>query len=101
MVIALDGQPVSPHSPANGQVVIGPAMRVDLILDMTDRPGSRNAVIDRFYKGLEYQLTELTYAVAPLRSSPPDWPIESCRPTGFRSLQSKPPSGMRSYSTAA
>ena len=76
MVIALDGQPVSPHSAANGQVVIGPAMRVDLILDMTDLPGSRNAVIDRFYKGLEYQLTELTYAAAPLRSSPPDWPIE-------------------------
>jgi len=30
VVIALDGQPVTPHSPANSRVVLGPAMRVDV-----------------------------------------------------------------------
>ena len=35
IVIALDGQPVTPHAPDGGRVVLGPAMRVDLIIDMT------------------------------------------------------------------
>lgn len=75
-VIALDGQPVSPHSPASGLVILGPAMRVDLILDMTEKSSRRFSVTDRFYNGLEYQLTELVYGSVPLRSGAPDWPIE-------------------------
>ncbi|QRM34698.1 multicopper oxidase family protein [Microvirga sp. VF16] len=67
MVVALDGHPVEPHEPAGGQVVLGPAMRVDLVLDMTGRPGSRFKVVDSFYKGLEYQLLELSYTGEPLR----------------------------------
>ena len=39
MVIALDGQPVEPHEPAGGRVILGPAMRADLVFDMTGRPG--------------------------------------------------------------
>ncbi|MBE0704234.1 MAG: multicopper oxidase domain-containing protein, partial [Afipia sp.] len=46
IVVAVDGQPVTAHAPANGLVVLGPAMRVDLILDMTGRPGSRITVVD-------------------------------------------------------
>ena len=42
MVIALDGQPVEPHEPAGGRVVLGPAMRADLVFDMTGRPGDRS-----------------------------------------------------------
>ena len=38
-MIALDGQPVEPHEPEGGRVVLGPAMRADLVLDMSGRPG--------------------------------------------------------------
>lgn len=75
IVVALDGQPVTPHAPDGGQVVLGPAMRADLIVDMTGEPGSRASVVDRFYEGLEYRLVDLAYANAPLRERAPDWPI--------------------------
>lgn len=74
-VIALDGQPVTPHEPPGGLVVLGPAMRADLILDMTGEPGNRAQVIDRFYQGLEYRLVDLAYDEAPLRDNAPDWPV--------------------------
>jgi FtsP/CotA-like multicopper oxidase with cupredoxin domain len=64
----LDGQPVEPHAPPDGRVVLGPAMRVDLLLDMTAQSGQRFRVIDTFYRGLEYRLLDLVYAdAAPLR----------------------------------
>jgi FtsP/CotA-like multicopper oxidase with cupredoxin domain len=75
VIIALDGQPVAPHAPEGGRVVLGPAMRADLILDMTGRPGSRVPVVDRFYRDNEYRLIDLAYTDAPLRYSPPDWPV--------------------------
>ncbi len=75
IVIALDGQPVTPHAPENGRVVIGPAMRADLILDMIGKTGSRTPIMDRFYDGLEYRLADLAYADAPLRERAPGWPL--------------------------
>ena len=39
-VIALDGQPVTPHAAPGGRVVLGPAMRADLMLDVTAAPGA-------------------------------------------------------------
>jgi FtsP/CotA-like multicopper oxidase with cupredoxin domain len=75
VAIALDGQPVTPHRPEGGMVVLGPAMRVDLILDMTGGTGSRFPVTDRFYRGLEYRLVDLAYAETPLRQRAPDWPM--------------------------
>jgi FtsP/CotA-like multicopper oxidase with cupredoxin domain len=67
-IIALDGQPVEPYTPPNGRVVLGPAMRIDLLLDMTAQPGQRFRVVDSFYRGIEYKLLELVYAGdAPLR----------------------------------
>ncbi|MFY9315406.1 MAG: multicopper oxidase family protein [Burkholderiales bacterium] len=70
-VIALDGQPVEPHEPEGGAVVLGPAMRADLILDMTAAPGTRHAVHDRFYRQLEYRLVEVAYSgEPPLRARP-------------------------------
>ena len=72
-VIALDGQPVAPHAPANGRVVIGPAMRVDLLIDFSGDPGQQFRVIDRFYNSLNYRLINLLYANAPaLRDRAPD-----------------------------
>ena len=72
-VIALDGQPVEPHAPANGRVVLGPAMRADIMLDLTGKPGERFRVTDTFYSGLEYRLLDLAYSnEAPLRDRSPE-----------------------------
>ena len=76
VVIALDGQPVTPHAPTDGLVTLGPAMRADLMLDMKGQPGNRVTVVDRFYKGLEYRLVDLAYAETPLREGAPGWPVE-------------------------
>jgi FtsP/CotA-like multicopper oxidase with cupredoxin domain len=76
MVVALDGQPIEPHEPEGGRVVLGPAMRADLFIDMSGRPGERFPVIDPFYRGLEYRLLDLTYEDgAPLREHPLDAPM--------------------------
>jgi FtsP/CotA-like multicopper oxidase with cupredoxin domain len=75
IIVALDGQPVPPHAPEGGQVVLGPAMRADLILDMTGATGARLSIMDRFYEGLEYRLVDLAYGETALRNSPPDWPM--------------------------
>ncbi len=76
VVVALDGQPVTPHAPDSGIVVIGPAMRVDLVIDMTGKPGDVITVIDAFYEGLEYRLVDLAYGPDRLRDSVPDWSMD-------------------------
>ncbi len=60
-IIALDGQPVEPHRADGGRIVLGPAMRIDLLLDMTGAPHDRFAVRDTYYEDLEYQLLEMNY----------------------------------------
>ncbi|MCV0398196.1 MAG: multicopper oxidase family protein [Rhizobiaceae bacterium] len=75
VVVALDGQPVAPHAPEGGLVVLGPAMRADIILDMTADARSRASVTDRFYKDLEYRLVDFAYEDEPLRDKAPDWPV--------------------------
>jgi FtsP/CotA-like multicopper oxidase with cupredoxin domain len=67
-IIALDGQPVTPFEPDGGRIVLGPAMRADLIVDMTGTPGARFTVADRFYPRREYRLVDLVYGAEPLRS---------------------------------
>jgi FtsP/CotA-like multicopper oxidase with cupredoxin domain len=74
-VIALDGQPVAPHSPEGGLVVLGPAMRADIILDCHSVPGTRATVVDRAYRGDEYRVVDLAYGEGRLRNAPPDWPV--------------------------
>src|SRR3546814_8748984 len=56
-VVAIDGQPVEPHEPQDGRVVLAPAMRMDLVLDMTGAPGTRTTVVDEFRT--EEQTSEL------------------------------------------
>jgi FtsP/CotA-like multicopper oxidase with cupredoxin domain len=68
IVIAVDGQPCEPHEPEGGRLVIGPAMRIDVVLDMVGEPGRSYAVIDDFYEGLSSTLTNLVYEKAPLRA---------------------------------
>lgn len=64
-IIALDGQPIERHTPAGNRVVLGPAMRADLLLDMMGRPGQQFRVTDKFYRGLEYRLLDLVYGNEP------------------------------------
>lgn len=75
-IIAVDGQPCEPHEPVDGRLLLGPAMRIDVILDMTGDPGRTYDVIDDYYDGLSYRLTGLSYsAEAAIRSSALDAPV--------------------------
>ena len=75
-VIALDGQPVAPHEAAGGRVVLPPAGRADLILDMAGDPGASFAVIDDYNSRSSYKFLDLVYQDAPpLRASPLDAPM--------------------------
>jgi len=77
VIVAIDGQPCDPHTPEAGRILLGPAMRIDAILDMQGEPGRRYGVVDDFYDGLSYQLTQLAYAEAsPLRAHPLDAPLK-------------------------
>ncbi len=61
LIVAIDGQPCDPHEPDGGRLLLGPAMRVDVVLDMLGEPGRRYRVVDDFYEGLAYWLTKLSY----------------------------------------
>ena len=74
-IIAYDGLGVEPHAPHDGLVVIGPAQRVDLLLDMSAAPASRHEITDRYYPRHAFKLLDLVYEERPLRASPPDTPI--------------------------
>ena len=65
VIIAIDGQPCDPHEPAGGRILLGPAMRIDLMLDMRGEPGRRYRVVDDFYDGLSYWVTQLAYGEGP------------------------------------
>jgi FtsP/CotA-like multicopper oxidase with cupredoxin domain len=68
VIVAFDGQPCDPHEPEDGRLLLGPAMRIDVILDMTGAPGARLAVTDDFYPDLAYDLTRLAYSGTPADS---------------------------------
>ncbi|MDH3412511.1 MAG: multicopper oxidase family protein [Gammaproteobacteria bacterium] len=68
-IIAYDGHAVVPHTPADGLVVVGPAQRVDIILDATANPGQRFEVIDRYYRNRTFKLLDLVYSDTPLGSA--------------------------------
>ena len=69
-LMALDGQPVPVHVPKEGAIVLGPAMRADLLLDCTGQSGRRYSVIDDSYRQ-PYELLKLAYqARNPVRSQP-------------------------------
>jgi FtsP/CotA-like multicopper oxidase with cupredoxin domain len=61
-VIAYDGQPVEPHEPQGGRLILGPGMRADVVVDMTGEPGSTHAVWDSFYEGEPYRVATFAYA---------------------------------------
>lgn len=65
VVVAVDGQPCDSYEPDGGRIFLGPAMRIDLMLDMQGETGRRYDVIDDFYDGLSYRLTQLVYGDGP------------------------------------
>ncbi len=70
-VVALDGQPVAPHTPPGGRVRLGPGMRCDLVLDAL--PGTmaqRAAIFDDFYPRGAFDLLQMATAGEPVRSQP-------------------------------
>lgn len=74
-VIAFDGQPIEPHRPENGGIVLGPAQRADLVIDCTGTPGSRHRIVDDFYPRRAYRLLDLAYSGdAALRGASGDVP---------------------------
>jgi len=73
LIIAIDGQPVEPHVPEGGRIVVAPAMRVDLVVDMGGVPGAKHPVYDRYYARQQYRLLDLAYSgERPLRDNPLD-----------------------------
>lgn len=75
LIVALDGQPIEPHEPPEGQIVLGPAMRADIVLDMSGEPNGKAAVLDTFYERRAYKLVNLVYSSeARLRDRPLDPP---------------------------
>jgi FtsP/CotA-like multicopper oxidase with cupredoxin domain len=43
-VIAIDGQPVEPFTPAGGKIQLAPGQRTDLMIDMSGDPGQRSLI---------------------------------------------------------
>jgi FtsP/CotA-like multicopper oxidase with cupredoxin domain len=77
VIVGLDGQPCEPHEPPHGRILLGPAMRADVMLDMQGEPGRSYRVVDDFYDRLAYTMVHLTYDKAPtLRSHPLDAPLQ-------------------------
>ena len=74
-VVAIDGHPVEPHEPEDGRIVLAPAMRIDLVLDLIGNPGDRTTVVDDFYRDLAYRLVDLAYGPERLRDRPLDAPV--------------------------
>ena len=75
VVVAYDGQPCQPFTTEGGGVVLGPAMRADLIIDMNGKPGQTYRVIDDFYRDLAYKLVDFAYDPGnPTRNQPPETP---------------------------
>src|SRR5260221_2259254 len=73
IVVSYDGQPCDPHPPEGGRLVLGPAMRADLIIDMDGKSGQTYRVTDEFYPDLAYKLLDLAYDPGKsTRDHPPD-----------------------------
>jgi FtsP/CotA-like multicopper oxidase with cupredoxin domain len=58
-ILALDGHGVTPHEPEGGRVVVAPAQRVDLILDVPAEAREPIAVTDGFFRSGAYRLVHL------------------------------------------
>ena len=72
-VIAFDGQAVAPF--VAEQIVLGPGMRIDLVIDCMQKPGSSFPIVDRHRRSIGV-IGQLAYSHAkPLRAQPLKAPI--------------------------
>lgn len=75
-VVAYDGQPVSPHQPADGRIRLGPGMRADLVIDMQGEPDSLRRVIDDAYgRDNAYEVMRFVFGAGPsgvVERTPPE-----------------------------
>lgn len=79
-VIAIDGQPVTPHAPQNDMVLLAPGQRADIILDCTQEPGSSHRIIDGAYQDEATIFQDIEYdAGAPIRTATPG-PVPTLEP---------------------
>jgi FtsP/CotA-like multicopper oxidase with cupredoxin domain len=60
-VVSRDGQPVEPYTPG-GPIIIGPAQRIDLVVDMINAPGDRFSVIDTLYPQSPFKFVDIAYS---------------------------------------
>lgn len=64
LIVAIDGQPVPPHEPQGGRIVVAPGMRCDVVIDAVGRAGERFEVQDVFYPRQQFVLMDLVYEAA-------------------------------------
>lgn len=75
-VIALDGHPVTPHTPDGNMIVLASGQRADVIIDFSAKPGSTTTITDAYSPRYAYEFAKFVYADGkPLRESPLDAPI--------------------------
>lgn len=75
-IIAYDGQPVAPHAPDDGKILLAPSQRVDLMLDLTGEPGGHHDILSQFETQAAISLGALVYRnETPLRDAPLSAPI--------------------------
>ena len=65
----------------DGRLLLGPAMRIDLVIDMKGEPGRRYRIIDDFYEGLGYGLTRFAYSDDAAAADRGHRTRSGCRPT--------------------
>lgn len=73
-VIATDGHACPPHERPEG-LLLGPGMRLDVVLDMAGSPDSRFVVSDGYNRGQEGDVATIAYGPEPLRASLRDDPV--------------------------
>lgn len=78
-IVAIDGQPVTPHAPQDRQIILAPGMRMDLVLDAVGDRGKRYAVGDIFYPRAAYDLLHFQYGDAALRERLLSTPVRLAR----------------------
>ena len=75
--VALDGMPLAQPVPASGDIVLAPAQRVDLIVDVTAEAGAPAALVHRAGDGSWRALVEVAVSAggtSAARSAPPPLP---------------------------
>jgi FtsP/CotA-like multicopper oxidase with cupredoxin domain len=96
VVVANESQPCEPYMSEGGRLLLGPAMRADLIIDMDGKPGQSYRVIDDFY-----QISPTSSSISPTTPESRPESTHRTRPRGYQPTRCPsptlpPPSAMRS-----